>query len=97
MINYIQQLLPRLRGFSSQLDKKELFVDKLFTLLQPNKEVHQYTFNRDGRLFLAINGKTIEGSWELLRMRMVIFTMVISIQCLIIIICIAKRLEMLKK
>lgn len=66
MINYIQQLLPRLRGFSSQLDKKELFVDKLFTLLQPNKEVHQYTFNRDGRLFLSINGKTIEGSWELL-------------------------------
>ncbi len=66
MINYIQKLLPRLREFSSQLDKKELFVDKLFTLLQPNKEVHQYTFNRDGRLFLAINGKTIEGSWELL-------------------------------
>jgi hypothetical protein len=66
MINYIQQLLPRLREFSSQLDKKELFVDKLFTLLQPNNEVHQYTFNRDGRLFLAKNGKTIEGTWELL-------------------------------
>lgn len=66
MINYIQQLLPRLREFSSQLDKKELFVDKLFTLLQPNNEVHQYTFNRDGRLFLAKNGKTTEGTWELL-------------------------------
>lgn len=66
MINYIQQLLPRLREFSSQLDKKELFVDKLFTLLQPNNEVHQYTFNRDGKLILAVNGKAIEGSWQLL-------------------------------
>jgi hypothetical protein len=66
MINYIQQLLPRLRQFSSQLDKEELFVDKLFTLLQPNNEVHQYTFNRDGRLFLAKNGVTTEGKWELL-------------------------------
>jgi hypothetical protein len=66
MINFIQQLLPRLREFSSQLDKKELFVDKLFTLLQPNNEVHQYTFNRDGKLILAINGKAIEGTWQLL-------------------------------
>jgi hypothetical protein len=66
MINYIQQLLPRIRQFNSQLGKKELFVDKLFTLLQPNHEVHQYTFNRDNRLFLAVNGKTTEGSWELL-------------------------------
>ena len=66
MINYIQQLLPRLREFSSQLDKKELFVDKLFTLLQPNNEVHQYIFNRDGKLILAVNGKAIEGSWQLL-------------------------------
>lgn len=66
MIEYIQQLLPRLREFSSQLEKKELFVDKLFTLLQPNNEVHQYTFNRDGKLILAVNGKAIEGSWQLL-------------------------------
>ncbi len=66
MINYIQQLLPRIRQYNSRLDKKELFVDKLFTVLQPNNEVHQYTFNRDGRLFLAINGLTTEGKWELL-------------------------------
>ena len=66
MINYIQQLLPRIRAFSSDLDKKELFVDKLFTLLQPNNEVHQYTFNRDGRLILSINGVTTLGTWELL-------------------------------
>lgn len=66
MINYIQQLLPRIREYNSRLDKRELFVDKLFTLLQPNNEVHQYTFNRDGRLFWAINGVTTEGKWELL-------------------------------
>jgi hypothetical protein len=66
MIDYIQQLLPRLRQFSSQLDKKELFVDKLFTLLQPNNDVHQYTFIRGGKLILTINGKGIEGTWELL-------------------------------
>jgi hypothetical protein len=66
MIKYIQQLLPRIRGFSSDLDKKELFVDKLFTLLQTNNEVHQYTFNRDGRLILSIDGKTTLGTWELL-------------------------------
>lgn len=66
MIDYIQQLLPRLRQFSSQLDKKELFIDKLFTLLQPNNEVHQYTFIRGGKLILTKNGKGIEGTWELL-------------------------------
>lgn len=66
MIKYIQELLPRIKNFSSQLDKKELFVDKLFTLLQPNNEVHQYTFNRDKRLILSINGFTTLGSWELL-------------------------------
>ncbi|MEY4986720.1 MAG: hypothetical protein RL567_499 [Bacteroidota bacterium] len=66
MIDYIQQLLPRIRQFSSQLDKKELFVDKLFTLLQPNNDVHQYTFIRGGKLILTINGKGIEGTWELL-------------------------------
>jgi hypothetical protein len=66
MINYIQQLLPRIREYNSRLDKRELFVDKLFTLLQPNNKVHQYTFNRDGRLFLAIDGVTTEGKWELL-------------------------------
>lgn len=66
MIKYIQQLLPRIRGFSSDLDRKELFVDKLFTLLQNNNEVHQYTFNRDGRLILSIDGKTTLGTWELL-------------------------------
>ena len=66
MITYIQQLLPRIRAFSSDLDKKELFVDKLFTLLQPNNEVHQYTFNRDKRLILSIDGITTLGTWELL-------------------------------
>lgn len=66
MINYIQQLLPRIRAFSSNLDRKELFINKLFTLLQPNDEVHQYTFNRDGRLILSIDGITTIGTWELL-------------------------------
>jgi hypothetical protein len=66
MINYIQQLLPRIRAFSSDLDRKELFINKLFTLLQPNNEVHQYTFNRDGRLILSIDGITTLGTWELL-------------------------------
>jgi hypothetical protein len=66
MSKYIQQLLPRIRAFSSDLDRKELFVNKLFTLLQPNNEVHQYTFNRDGRLILSIDGITTLGTWELL-------------------------------
>ena len=69
MIKYIQQLLPRIREYSSDLDRKELFVDKLFTLLQTNNEVHQYTFNRDGRLILSIDGKTTLGTWELLATR----------------------------
>jgi len=67
MNTYLQNIVSRIKVFSSQLDKKELFVDKLFHLVQENNEVHQYTFLRNGKLILSIDGKVIpNASWELL-------------------------------
>jgi hypothetical protein len=68
MLEYLLNLIPRLRQYSSDLNKEQLFVDKTFTLLQEDHSIHNYIFRRGGTLVLTIDGigKNGLGSWELL-------------------------------
>jgi hypothetical protein len=61
---YLQNLIPRLQQFSKSLDKKELFVDKSWVLIDEENDRHQYIFERDGNLIMSFNGQVIQGSWR---------------------------------
>jgi hypothetical protein len=71
MLDFIKNLLPRLRQYSKDLDKIENFVDKKWRFVDIKNESMTFLFLRDGRLIISkvTNGtdqETIEGSWELL-------------------------------
>lgn len=64
MKQYLQNLIPRLQQFSKSLDKKELFVDKPWVLIDEEGSRHQYIFERRGNLIMSFNGQVIQGSWR---------------------------------
>jgi hypothetical protein len=64
MLNYIKNILPRLQRFSKQLDVTEIFVGKPWILIDEHSNTHEYEFDRNGRLIMAINGNVTEGRWE---------------------------------
>jgi len=64
MQNYISNLLPRLKSFSESLDKKELFVDKPWVIIDDKGNKEQFIFKRNGRLLVSMNGVGQEGNWE---------------------------------
>ena len=71
MLEYIKNLLPRLRHYSKDLDNIENFVDKKWKFIDSSNETLSIIFLRDNRVIISkvTNGtdqKTIEGSWELL-------------------------------
>jgi hypothetical protein len=45
---YFLNILPRLKELSSSLDKKEIFIDQPWVLIDDNFKKHQYIFKRDG-------------------------------------------------
>jgi hypothetical protein len=66
MLQYINNIIPRIQKYSKSLDKIEVFVDKPWVLTDESKNVHEYMFLRDRRLILSLNGIVKEGKWELL-------------------------------
>ena len=66
MIAYLTNLLPRLQNYSVGLDKIEVFVDKPWVFIDGSNNHHDYTFMRDGRLLMSLNGTVTIGKWELL-------------------------------
>lgn len=66
MIAYLINLLPRLQQFSSDLDKRELFVDRSWIFVDNNNNRHEYIFERDGKLIMSFNGKVSIGNWRIL-------------------------------
>jgi len=65
MKNYIDNLIPRLKEFSSSLDKIEIFIDKSWLLIDGDN-LHRYIFKRNGELIMSLNGKVDVGKWEYL-------------------------------
>lgn len=63
---YINKLLPRLIEFSESLDKKEIFVEIPWVIVDDNLKQHKYIFKRNGDLIMSLNGQVSIGKWEYL-------------------------------
>lgn len=66
MIEYLKNIIPRIKQYSKELDKSENFVDKNWVFIDDNNSKHEYIFLRDQRLIMTLDNVTKEGSWELL-------------------------------
>ncbi len=67
MNHYINNLLPRIKRFSKNLNKIELFVDKSWILYSDETyNKIEYTFCRDNTLVKSVNGYAHQGTWRLL-------------------------------
>ena len=66
MIEYLKNIIPRIKQYSKELDKEENFVNKNWIYIDFNNSQHEYIFLRDKRLIMTLNSVTKEGSWELL-------------------------------
>lgn len=63
---YIESLIPRLRGFSENLDRKEIFVDIPWVVVDEDSNQQKYIFKRNGELVMSLNGQVTIGKWEYL-------------------------------
>ena len=67
MHEYLNNLLPRLKTLSKTLNQVEIFADKEWVFLDANSNnPHLYTFLRDKRLIVLVNGNSKIGKWEIL-------------------------------
>jgi len=66
MLPYLKSLLPRLQQYSKSLDQTSVFIDKPWVMIDENKDYHSYTFHKDGRLIMSLNGIVQIGKWEYL-------------------------------
>jgi hypothetical protein len=63
---YINNLIPRLKQFSENLDKKEIFLEFPWVIVDNNLNQQKYIFKRDGDLIMSLNGQVTIGKWEYL-------------------------------
>ena len=66
MKQYLNNLLPRIKQFSEGLDKKEVFVETPWVIVDDNLNQQKYIFKRNGELIMSLNGQVSMGKWELL-------------------------------
>jgi hypothetical protein len=66
MIQYLNNLIPRLKEFSANLDKIEIFTEKPWVIIDDNNNVQKYIFRRNGELIMSLNGQVTVGKWEFL-------------------------------
>ncbi len=64
MKDYLLSLLPRLKQYSKDLDRKEVFVDIPWVFIDENQRQQKYIFRRNGELILSLNGDVTIGKWE---------------------------------
>jgi len=66
MEEYLRNILPRLKRYSNQLNKVEMFIEKPWIKYNENDRI-EYTFERNNSLVIAKNGNALRNSsWELL-------------------------------
>lgn len=63
---YVENLLPRIKEFSQSLDKKEVFIDTPWILIDEDHNQQKYIFKRNGDLIMSFNGEVNIGKWEYL-------------------------------
>ncbi|MFN5910342.1 MAG: hypothetical protein ACK45H_03310 [Bacteroidota bacterium] len=64
MIEYIKNIIPRIKSYSERVDKEELLLDKTWVWVDFNKGYSTFHFLRDKRLLISNLGDVQEGSWE---------------------------------
>jgi hypothetical protein len=64
MIEYIKNILPRLKAFSQKVNQKEQLVDKTWVWVGFAEEFSTIHFLRDQRLLVTKLGNVQEGKWE---------------------------------
>ena len=65
MEEYIRNILPRLKRYTSQLNKVEIFIEKPWLKFNVDERI-EYTFERNKTLIISTNGNAQVGKWELL-------------------------------
>lgn len=63
---YLQKIIPRVKEYSQSLDRKELFVDAPWVMIDENLNQQKYIFKRNGELLMSLNGVVKMGKWEYL-------------------------------
>lgn len=63
---FLQNIIPRLKEYSDLLDKKEVFVDKSWILIDGNSNLQRFIFKRNGELIMSLKGDVTIGRWEYL-------------------------------
>lgn len=63
---YIENLLPRLRQYGQDIDRKELFIEIPWITIDKDQKQHKYIFKRNGELIMSSNGQVNIGTWEYL-------------------------------
>lgn len=63
---YIKNLLPRLKQFSENLDRKEIFIEIPWVIVDDNLNQQKYIFKKNGDLVMSLNGQVTIGKWEYL-------------------------------
>lgn len=61
---FISNLIPRLRQFSENLDRKDFFLDIPWVIVDENLNQQKYIFKRNGELVMSLNGQVTIGKWE---------------------------------
>ena len=63
---YLTNLLPKIKQYSQDLDKKELFVDIPWVIIDEQNNQQKYIFKKNGELVMSLNGQVTIGKWEYL-------------------------------
>ncbi len=63
-MTFINNVLPRLKQYSEDLDKKELFIDIPWVIIDEKQNLQKYIFKRNGELIMSLNGFVSIGKWE---------------------------------
>ena len=66
MQHYLSNLIPRIKQFSLDLDRKEVFVDVPWVIIDEQQNLQKYIFKRNGELLMSLNGQVTVGKWEYL-------------------------------
>ncbi len=61
---YIDNIIPRIKQFSESLDRKEVFIEIPWVIIDENLNQQKYIFKRDGDLIMSLNGQVTIGRWE---------------------------------
>ncbi len=61
---FLQNTVKGLRNFSKTLDKKSIFVDKPWALIDSDLEIQKLIFKKNKELIMSKDGQVIIGKWD---------------------------------